>query len=312
MTESAAIHIPERHQSAPKEHWADKEIKKAAEEIDAGKWKPTEGELALEQLDDMAIALRTGPAAAIEKAPTPADYAHTRNTLELGQHPRVVEAMRRLETEKDESRSSQEYVEKTAMLFELSQAQASRHKWEGQERWQGKENEEMRYGRLLTPLQFYAMLIQVVQPRAVIGLGETTLNGNRLRLVGPGNRIMMGRDAVKTHPAAESARVPLFVAGRERIHVIMPGQSENDTEPMMVATLQWPLGTEWMVMNFDKFGVPTTQKYLGWRTALLSMIRAGVITEKEAHKAFPLREGGASDWYRQQLWEWNNHRHGVN
>lgn len=74
-----------------------------------------------------------------------------------------------------------------------------------------------------------------------------------------------------------------------------------EPELLRVGTLQWPCGTEWMVMNFDKYGVPTTAKYLGWRTALLTMVRCGAITEGEAHKAFPVGSGEAASWYLEQL-----------
>jgi hypothetical protein len=67
-----------------------------------------------------------------------------------------------------------------------------------------------------------------------------------------------------------------------------------------------------MVMRFDEYGVPTTAKYLGWRTALLSMIRLNVITEKEANKAFPLGNGPASSWYREQLFIFRAERGHIN
>ena len=77
-------------------------------------------------------------------------------------------------------------------------------------------------------------------------------------------------------------------------------------DKMQVATLQWPLGTEWMQMHFNEYGVPTTAKFLGWRTALLSMIMLRVITEQEAHKAFPVTPNPASLWYRAQLYQIRN------
>jgi hypothetical protein len=61
-----------------------------------------------------------------------------------------------------------------------------------------------------------------------------------------------------------------------------------------------------MVMRFNEYGVPTTAKFLGWRTALLSMIRLNVLTEEEAHKAFPLGSGQAADWYKAQLYMHRN------
>jgi hypothetical protein len=77
-------------------------------------------------------------------------------------------------------------------------------------------------------------------------------------------------------------------------------------EFLRVGTLQAPLGTEWMMMNFDEFGVPTSPMYVGWRTALLTMMRARVITEGEAHTAFPVGSGPAAEWYLQQLYMMRN------
>lgn len=43
---------------------------------------------------------------------------------------------------------------------------------------------------------------------------------------------------------------------------------------------------ELSVMRFDDHGVPTVEKYRGWRTCLLQLILKGIISEKEADKVF--------------------------
>lgn len=43
---------------------------------------------------------------------------------------------------------------------------------------------------------------------------------------------------------------------------------------------------ELSIMRFDDHGVPTTEKYRGWRTGLLQLILKSVISEKEAIEAF--------------------------
>lgn len=43
---------------------------------------------------------------------------------------------------------------------------------------------------------------------------------------------------------------------------------------------------ELTIMRFDDHGVPTTEKYRGWRTALLQLILKGVITQKKAVEVF--------------------------
>lgn len=43
---------------------------------------------------------------------------------------------------------------------------------------------------------------------------------------------------------------------------------------------------ELSIMRFDEHGVPTTEKYRGWRTPLLQLILKGFITEKKAVEVF--------------------------
>jgi hypothetical protein len=247
--EAPAVHIAIEHQSAPAKSWADIEVEKAAEEIRTGQFKP-----------DMSAV----------------DYFDCGTDL-VAQHPRVIAALARLETEKSDAKTTQEMLEKTQMLFEMNARTAHANQWNGQVRWLGKYNEGMRIGKILTPLQFLERL------EAVIGVG----------------RIFLNRFAV-------NKRVALLAPDRDLKDptlILLPGQTapQKQSGQVQVGTLQWPCGTEWMIVRFDEYGVPTTAKYLGWRTALLSMIRLGVVSEKEAHQAFPLGTGPASAWYREQL-----------
>ena len=43
---------------------------------------------------------------------------------------------------------------------------------------------------------------------------------------------------------------------------------------------------ELSIMRFDSHGVPLAEKYRGWRTSLLQLILKGVISQKDAEKAF--------------------------
>jgi hypothetical protein len=265
--EAPAIHIPIEHQSAPAETYGDKAIKVAAEEIRTGQFVP--------EIDNEGF-WDCGP------------------TQFLAQHPAVQEAMRRLEREKREAKNPQEAIEKTQMLHEANERAAVPQMWDGQGRWMGQENEEMRLGQVLSPFQFMSKLRRVI--------GES--------------RVQLNRYAVKETPSAKSGRVALLAKETAaRPLIILPGMPEPPKERrnlVMVGTLQWPFGTEWMVMRFDEYGVPTRAKYLGWRTALLTMIQLGVITEKEAHKAFPVAISDASAWYRQQLMMLRNEGKTVN
>ena len=270
---SPALHIPREHQSAPKEHWADKEVRLAADEIASGQFKPV-----LEEDDFLAIGLQRGLAIRDPHSLTAAEKLdlsqQTADSVALAQHPRVQEALRRLETEKREAKNSQELAEKSQMLYEMNERSAQANQWDGQGRWIGKDNEAMRVVNILTPFQFLERLE---------------------RVIGPG-RVFLNRFAI-------AKRVALLAEDKGETGIIInPFEPEKRSDGLaQVGTLQYPCGPEWMVPRFDDYGVPTTAKYLGWRTALLSMIDLRVITEKEAHKAFPLDLGPAGAWYREQL-----------
>jgi hypothetical protein len=271
-----AIHIAPEHQSAPKKTWADKEVELAAEEIREGKFVP--------QIDDddlFAIGIQRGD---LPNSPNDINMQETLDSLALAQHPRVKEALARLEREQRDAKTSQEAIEKSQMLFELNEMVSNVNKWDGQERWQGKDNEEMRIGLILTPMQFLQRL------EAVIGEG----------------RVFLNRFAVMK-------RVALLAPDKAQNLILIPGAPEPRKDGMLqVGTLQYPCSTEFMVMRFDEYGVPTSAKYLGWRTALLSLIQLGLITEKEAHKAFPLGSGPAANWYKEQLFRIRSERGVVN
>jgi hypothetical protein len=71
-----------------------------------------------------------------------------------------------------------------------------------------------------------------------------------------------------------------------------------------LTSLQEPYGPEWSIMRFNAHGVATKERYRGWRTAMLVLIVADILTEDEVDRAFgrPLGEAGA--WYRSQLQVW--------
>jgi hypothetical protein len=285
--QSAAIHIPPEHQSAPKEHWADKEVAKAATEIREGQFRP--------DLSDDAdllgmVGVTRGPELKDPRLATAAEslekFGEMADSLALAQHPRVQEALARMETEKREARTPQQAAEKAQMLHEFNQRAAQKNQWDGQGRWLGKDNEEMRIVNIMTPQQWLKRL------EAVIGEGRVYLN----------RYAVLKRVAVLV-PNTELNRSLILIPGE------MP-QSKERHQFLPASTLQYPCGPEWMILRVNEFGEPTAPKYLGWRTALLCLISKRVITEKEAHRAFPLGDGPAGTWYREQLFELRN-RDGV-
>lgn len=235
-TNLPALIIPREHQSAPKTHWIEPILEKSAQEIDSGNY--------IIPVD-------------------PEEHFNYGPTQRLAKHPRVLEALAKLSEEKVEI-STQEGLEKAQMLFEINQRMQQKDQWDGQGRWLGKENEEMRKVNIITPFTFMRRLCRVI--------GES--------------RVFMSKTAVNSRAA---------------LTCWLRDAKTNERKKMQVGTLQYPCGPEWMIMRVNEYGVPTTAKFLGWRTPLLAMIRVGVISEEEAHKAFPLTEGPASEWYREQL-----------
>jgi len=291
--EAPNIIIPVEHQSAPKEHWMVDELRKAAEEIDAGQFQP---------------------------ALSPDDYFYYGPEQLLSMHPRIQEAMDRFQAEVSTAPNSQEAIEKAQMLHEINENLQKADQWDGQGRWIGKENEEMRMGQLLQPVEFMKRLWSVI--------GENRVQINRYAVEGRVALLVDDPEATRSYlhtatPAPEydsiirnaearssgedfkqlMVKLERSFAATESARYIPPPELAGKAQ---VATLQWPVGTEWMVMRINEYGVPTAAKYLGWRTALLSMIMLGIITEQEAHKAFPVQATAASLWYRAQLYHWRN------
>lgn len=323
MAEFPAIHIDPEHQSAPKETDADKAVRQAAEEIEGGRWG-----LSREQANELdavpGLALRAGTAEAVDPDKNPwtqADFDRTDESLVLGEHPRVQEALAKLEEQKRESKGGQQYAERAAMIHETLENSRRKQRWEGQERWQDEDVLKQREGEILSPLQFYERLMTVgLELPARLGnvhdypvkqmewtdgvLREENL---WIRTIGSG-RLLLARDVKKMHAEDKSGRVALLVMAHSDTPVLLPGQKTASEEPVQVATLQWPYGTEWMVMKFDEFGVPRTPRFIGWRTALLALVRNGAITAEEAHRAFPARTGAQASWYKQQLFEYRGRR----
>jgi hypothetical protein len=314
-----AVHIDRRHQKAPKEAEADKAVRLAAEEIDKGQWT-LPAETATEMGEIPGVALRAGTADFIDPAKNPwgqKDFDATDQSLVLGEHPRVLEALQKMEEQKSEARiDGQKYAELAAMQHETVENSRRRQRWDGQERWQEEDVLESRKGLILNPLEFYKRLMEeglesggnlaVVEDYPTTQLewvdGVLKRIPCYVRAMGTG-RILLGFHIKKIHPADKSGRIAVLVMAHSDNPVQMPGHKTPDEEPVQVATLQAPFSTEWMVMKFDEFGVPRTPRFIGWRTALLALIRNGVVTAQEAHRAFPVGTGPQASWYRQQLFE---------
>lgn len=323
------------------EHYADKAIRQAREEIAAGNYTPEQQPEGAEQMNSLGLALGMGSSGvAVGDQPTLEDFQSTHEQMMLANHPRVLEAMEKMRHEVEETKGH-ELVEKNCALRELTEASEKKNRWDGQGRWMGHENEEMRYGEILTPQQFYDRLGKVTGkgrlklsehimfPYEGAKSGVSGMYMHNPKWDGAAERYREGEreeakrmadEAQKMFTEAESIQklgrqdeaqkklreiAYLVDEARQKFDRAATGSSLAEPEFLRVATIQWPLSTEWMIAEFTEWGTVWKPKFYGWRTALLTMIQNGAIKEVEAHKAFPVGPGEASAHYLQQIFDFN-------
>lgn len=343
-----SVIIKPHDQSAPKEHWADREIKKAAEEIDDGRYveRPNEENAAL---DNMGLALGAGTYEGLPTGGRPGlnSFQETLEEIQIGRHPRVLEALEKMRHEVEEAKGH-ELIEKNAALRELVMASESKNRWDGQGRWMGEENQESRYGQILTPQAFYDRLGKVIG-KGRIKLSEHIVFPFADAKSGLGGLYMknpkwtgaaqiyvesaehkakvMEMEARKVQAQAQALRKAGQNAEADRKFNLCADMVQAATEILLeagaqvqlaepellrVGTIQWPLSTEWMIVQFTEWGTVWKPRHYGWRTTLLTMIRCGAITEVQAHKAFPVKKGPAAEWYLEQLYNFKKDNRVVN
>lgn len=183
--------------------------------------------------------------------------------------PKVLAEIEEMEKRIQDQKPSAANQERLARIQEENRNSVSNYRWEGQERWQGRENEESRLTRIMSCDEFVRRL---------------NANGVRVFLNDWSARGLVGVNVYERGPWEVCSW------GEYRIQV-----------PRTVAILQYPYGPEWSIMRFDEYGLPTKEKYHGWRTALLGLIRNEVLIEEKAHEIFGMPYGPASLYYRQQL-----------
>lgn len=178
------------------------------------------------------------------------------------------------------TKSPTKTVEKLLELHEkhMNAADTKKQRWAGQERWQGRENEEMRLVRIMHAYTFMDRLRKA-------GV-ETSIDSDRAEHV----RIWLN---------------PFVRVGRVGVNARVWNKEEKIRQARTIATLQYPYAPEYTIMRFNEWNVPTNERYHGWRTTLLSLITFDVISEAEAERAFGPAEGPAAELYRQSLY---NHR----
>jgi hypothetical protein len=169
--------------------------------------------------------------------------------------------------------SATQDLETLQMQFEQNVAMKKKERWAGQERWQGRENEEAR-------------LVNYLHPNAFM---------RRLQRAGVDARVEYN----------EHARLWLNNNSRLGRLGVTAWFRNEETERLSVRTIS-------TLQDGDRYDVPTAERYRGWRTTLLHLIIANVITEEEADRAFGKpATGEVSEHYREVLQNNRARRMGV-
>lgn len=273
LPQAPSLIIPREHQSSPKDRPIDKAVRNAMQEIHDGTYIPEP-----EKKENIF---------GVEE-----DEFWVTGTELLAAHPRVADAMRDLEQQVSDKKCN-EFIEKAEQLHELNAMLRAGHKWDGQTRWQGKENEEMRLVNLMSPKRF----IEKLQAAGISAAIEPKIT--KKMLTDPET----GRPRWFEAESSDS----LIWLGRSVVRGVVGLYAWVDAEAKYINKLQAPTGPEWTLMRFDDYDLPTNERYHGWRTAVLALIFHRVITERQAELAFgKVVENDASAYYRQQLYEFRN------
>ncbi len=198
--------------------------------------------------------------------------------------------------------SSQQLIEEEARLYAQNYAARAGNRWQGQERWMGKENEEMRLVNIMHPHAIFQKMRDAgincsIEPAVIQAWGTD----NKTGLV-----------ALQTYTRS-SARFWLHDnVILDRVGISAWVWRDGVKTAQYCTYLQYPVSPEWSVMRFDEFDVPTSEKYRGWRTALLRLMQEEVLTEEEVNKAFgepPVN--AASELYFEYLAELRQRQRGL-
>jgi hypothetical protein len=196
----------------------------------------------------------------------------------------------------------EQWVEESLELYDRNCAKAKSQRLPDQERWDGAEHLEQRLVNILHPNQVMRKLAAAgvdarisEHPNARLWLNEWSAQG------------MVGVNAWVEPQAMDEEGYLLALSTatsqrqKELITYNFLACHEGRKIQRTLTSLQEPYGPEWSIMRFNDHGVASREKFRGWRTALLVLITAGVLTEEEVDRAFGPAVGEAGAWYRQQL-----------
>lgn len=187
-----------------------------------------------------------------------------------------------------------EELEGIEMRREFNYASAAPQRWHDQQRFMGRENEAMRLVNIMHPHKIFRLLRRAgVDARIEAPTFDVWMPDDKT-----GRPVMVKRE--RSHGRLWLADVA--INGRVGVSAWVTDKETGQRTRRQVTTLQYPYGPEWSLIHFDEFDVPITEKYRGWRTAMLQMIEADIVTEDEVNRAFgPVPLHSVSLHYRQQL-----------
>jgi hypothetical protein len=201
------------------------------------------------------------------------------------------------------------WVEESLELHALNVAASIEQRLPDQDRWKGRENEEQRLVNILHPSQVMRRLRRAgvdardaESPEARIWLNDWSAGGmvGVNAWVNPQELDEEGYLLALSHATGQAQKDILS----DNFRACLEGRKIQRT----LTSLQEPYGPEWSVMRFNEHGVATKERYRGWRTAMLVLIVAEVLTEEEVDAAFGKPMGEAGAWYRSQLQVWRTIR----
>jgi hypothetical protein len=207
-----------------------------------------------------------------------------------------------VEMKYDDREGTRQTLEAEQELFEENYRAAHERRWIGQVRWVGRRNEEMRLVNILHPHD----VMRKLQAAGVSASIEPAVTW----VYAPDDKtgILVRKLKVKSSARLWLHDEVVYQKGTTATHAGRIGVSawvkeeDGTLVPRCLTSLQYDCGPEWSLMHFDEFDVPTTERYRGWRTALLVLITHGVLTEAEVDRAFgPVVENEASELYRETL-----------
>jgi hypothetical protein len=217
-------------------------------------------------------------------------------------HSKNVEILKQLAHVQKLNYQPEEWVEENLELYATNVAKSKHQRLEGQERWEGEDAEPQRLVNIMHPSAIMRKLRMAgidardyEHPNARIWLNEWTTAGmvGINAWVAPQEMDQAGY-LLQLSEATSQAQKDLLT---ENFIACVNRRKVRKT----ITSLQEPYGPEWSIMRFDDHGLATKEKFRGWRTAMLVLICAEILTEEEVDKAFGPPSGEPAAWYRQTL-----------